>query len=258
MSRRHVTFACRQDTLVGTLDEAAGTCGLLLVTGGNEARAGAFSGQAELAARLAARGHPVFRFDRRGTGDSSGHDPGFRASGADIAAALGAFRAEAPHVKRVISFGNCNAASTLMLTGGAGLNGLVLANPWTFESDSEDRPTPAAVRARYAEKLRNPRELARLLSGKVSLARLFEGLRQALRPTPPPSTLAEEMAHGLAGFTGPVSVLLAGRDRTAQAFREAWDVGDPRIATCPGASHSFSEAHARDWLFERVLAALSE
>ncbi len=257
MSRRHVTFGCGPDTLVGTIDEAAGTSGLLLVTGGNETRAGAFTSQAELAARLATTGHPVFRFDRRGTGDSGGNDPGFRASGPDIAAATAAFRAEAPHLARIVGFGNCNAASTLMLTGGAGLDGLVLANPWTFENDSEDAPTPAAVRARYAEKLRNPRELARLLSGKVSLRGLVEGLCQALRPTPPPSTLADEMARGLGTFSGPVAILLAGRDRTAQAFLECWDGNDPRIAHCPGASHSFSESDARHWLFAQVLAALS-
>ena len=73
MIRRHVSFACEGDTLVGTLDGpaegAAASTGLLLVTGGNETRAGAFSGQARLAVRLAAAGYPVWRFDRRGVGD---------------------------------------------------------------------------------------------------------------------------------------------------------------------------------------------
>ena len=52
--------------------------GLLLVTGGNEVRSGAFSGQAQLAARIARKGFPVFRFDRRGVGDSDGENKGFR------------------------------------------------------------------------------------------------------------------------------------------------------------------------------------
>ena len=43
MSRRHFTFACAGDTLFGTLDEAPGTTGLLLVSGGNEIRSGAFA-----------------------------------------------------------------------------------------------------------------------------------------------------------------------------------------------------------------------
>ena len=90
MSRHHLTFACEDDTLAGTLDDASGTSGLLLVTGGNEIRAGAFAGQALLAARIAVAGHPVFRFDRRGVGDSTGENRGFRASGADVSAALAA------------------------------------------------------------------------------------------------------------------------------------------------------------------------
>src|SRR6188768_4031138 len=101
MSREHLTFACAGDTLVGTLDDAVGASGLLLVSGGNEIRAGAFSGQAELAARIAAAGFPVFRFDRRGVGDSTGENRGFRDSGEDIAAALTSFRHECPGLARV-------------------------------------------------------------------------------------------------------------------------------------------------------------
>ena len=88
MSRRHLTFAGEGETLVGTLDEAAGASGLLLVSGGNEIRSGAFAGQARLAARVAATGHPVFRFDRRGIGDSAGENSGFLGSGPDLSAAL--------------------------------------------------------------------------------------------------------------------------------------------------------------------------
>src|SRR5690606_8161306 len=99
VSRRHLTFACEGETLVGTLDEADRTTGLLLVSGGNEIRSGAFAGQASLAARVAAAGHPVFRFDRRGIGDSTGENAGFLGSGPDLAAALAAFRAEQPSLQ---------------------------------------------------------------------------------------------------------------------------------------------------------------
>ncbi|HEY6965299.1 MAG TPA: hydrolase 1, exosortase A system-associated, partial [Erythrobacter sp.] len=72
MTRLSHTFACGSLTLAGTLDTAPGSTGLLIVTGGNEVRSGAFGGQAALAARIAAAGFPVFRFDRRGIGDSEG------------------------------------------------------------------------------------------------------------------------------------------------------------------------------------------
>ena len=117
MTRRHLTFACEGATLLGTLDiaQASGSVGLLLVSGGNELRSGAWGGQAQLAARLADKGFPVFRYDRRGVGDSDGENPTFRHSGPDIAAALAAFRAAAPHVTQVVAFGNCDAAAALML-----------------------------------------------------------------------------------------------------------------------------------------------
>ena len=58
MSRLHFTFDCEGSQSLGTLDEAGAASGLLLVTGGNEVRSGAFSGQAQLAARIAAQGYP--------------------------------------------------------------------------------------------------------------------------------------------------------------------------------------------------------
>jgi exosortase A-associated hydrolase 1 len=255
MSRLHLTFACDGDTLTGTLDDAAGDAGLLLVTGGNEVRSGAFAGQAQLAARIAEAGYPVFRFDRRGVGDSTGENRGFRESGDDVAAALAAFRRERPGLARVLGFGNCDAASTLMLGAGLGCDALVLANPWTIEHD-DGAPPPAAIRDRYAAKLRDPKELVRLATGKVSLRKLAGGIGRAMRPAPPPTSLVVEMVDGLARFAGPVEILLAERDRTAQAFLGAWDSEDPRLAWCAGASHAFAETEARKWLFRRIVAAL--
>lgn len=259
MTRLNHTFGCGSLTLAGTLDTAPGTTGLLIVSGGNEIRSGAFGGQADLSRRIAGAGFPVFRFDRRGVGDSEGENRGFRHSRKDLEAALDAFRAMAPQVGRVVAFGNCDAASALMLAGGAGCEGLVLSNPWTIEQDSgptDDAPPPAAIRARYAEKLKNPREVARLLAGGVDLGKLARGLTQALRPPPPPSTLAEEMRAGLEGYAGTVRILLATADRTAQVFAAAWDKNDPRIRRCEGAGHAYVEPAHRDWLTGEILAVL--
>lgn len=255
MSRRHLTFSCEGETLVGTLDEGDGSTGLLLLSGGNEIRAGAFAGQTRLAARLSEAGFPVFRYDRRGVGDSSGENRGFREAGADLAAAVGAFRAERPDLTRVVGFGNCDAASALMLNSGGGCDALVLANPWTIEDD-DGAPPPEAIRARYAQKLRDPKELLRLATGGVSLRKLASGLKRAATPPAPPSSLAHEMKSGLAAFSGPVEILVAERDRTAQAFLSVWNKQDPRISSCPGASHAFVEPHAREWLLERLVDAL--
>lgn len=253
MTRRSLAFACEGCTLAATLDAAPGTAGLLIVSGGNEIRAGAFGGQADMAARIARAGFPVFRFDRRGIGDSEGENAGFRRSASDLAAALAAFREAAPHLTRVVAFGNCDAASALMLAEGAGCDALVLSNPWTIETDdtgddADLTPPPAAIRARYLEKMRNPREIMRLVSGGVNLSKLASGVMHALRPPPPPSSLAAEMAAGLASFGGDVRILLATADRTAQVFETAWYLSDPRIRRCEGATHAYVAPAHRDWL----------
>ncbi|RDC60088.1 hypothetical protein HME9302_01287 [Alteripontixanthobacter maritimus] len=261
MNRLHLTFNCGSTACAGTLDTAPGTTGLLLVSGGNEIRSGAFGGQALLATHIARSGFPVFRFDRRGVGDSDGENRGFLSAGPDIVAALDAFRALAPQMDRVVAMGNCDAASALMLAGGAGADALVLSNPWTIESDAttgeaDDTLPPSAVRSRYLKKLASPREVGRLLRGGVNLRKLAGGLKQAAKRKSAPTSLAQDMAAGIASFEGPVRILLAGEDRTAQAFVDSWPADDTRIVTCDGATHAFVEPDARDWLRCQVVAAL--
>jgi len=264
MNRQLIPFGCAGETLMGTLDHAAasGSTGLLLVSGGNEIRAGAWGGQARLSARLAREGVPVFRYDRRGVGDSGGANLGFRHSAPDIAAARAAFIAAAPHLRRVVAFGNCDAASALMLHAAAigGIDALVLANPWTVDGDEsgagENGTLPvhsaAALRRHYLRRLTDPAQWLRLLTGKVRMTGLADSLATAARPQAG-SALAGAMEQGLADFAGPVTILLAEGDRTAQLFRSHWSAGDPRIAGCASASHSFVDA--QDWLFEKLRAA---
>ena len=259
MSRLPLTFACGSHTLAGTLDTAPGKTGLLIVSGGNEIRSGAFSGQARLARAIAKSGFPVFRFDRRGVGDSEGENRGFRKSKRDIASARDALIALAPEVERVVAFGNCDAASALMLSGGAGFDALVLANPWTIDGEDEAETTalpPAAIRERYAQKLKDPAEIKRLLSGGVNLGKLARGVIKAAKPaSDEPRGLAEEMRAGLAQFDGSVSILLASADRSAIAFEEAWGE-DPRVEKCEGAGHAFVVPEHSKWLERRILATL--
>lgn len=240
--RRIVAFPCEADRLLGTLDAADGDTGVLIVSGGNEVRAGAHRGMATLSQALAARGLPAFRFDRRGVGDSGGANRGWEGSGPDIAAAAAAFRAEQPQLTRIVGFGNCDAATALALFGrGAGADALVLANPWL--GDDDPLPPPAAIRARYRERLRDPAEWLRLLRGGVNLRRLVSGLRKAAAAQPE-QPLAARVAAALEGV--PLTLVLARGDRTAQNFAACWR-GTTFGAVAPGArvvevesdSHSF-------------------
>ena len=267
MIRRFAKFECEGNALIGSLDPAAATTGLLIVSGGNELRAGPWNSQAQLAERIAAAGFPVFRFDRRGVGDSEGPNGEFASAVPDIAAAITAFRAHVPTLKRIVAYGNCDGASALMLGGGAGCDALVLANPWSFDPEPEPAPEAAAepvpapmpaaaIRAHYLRRLTDPRALWRLVTGKVKLTQLAGSLADATKAAGPQSRLAAQLAAGIAEFAGPVTILLAERDRTAQAFLANWEKDDPRLRTCPNATHSFVESQSFLWLQGQLLAAL--
>lgn len=247
--RRLITFPCAGETLVGTLDEADGTTGVLIVSGGNELRIGAHRGMASLAARLAAAGVPTMRFDRRGIGDSSGDNHGYASSAYDISAAVAAFRAEG--VRRIVGFGNCDAATALAQYG-EGIDALVLANPWVGDQ-TDALPPAAAIRSRYVARLKDPRALVRLVTGGVDLGKLAKGLRKTLSPVAEDDLVAR-MTVGIAAFPGPVTILLAKCDNTAVAFRAAWR-GAAIVHVLDSASHSFAGTADADWLFEQVFEA---
>lgn len=256
--RRLIEFPCAGERLLGTLDEASGETGLLIVSGGNEIRSGAHRGMALLAARLAAAGVPVFRFDRRGVGDSSGENGGFRSSAPDIAAAAATFTAETG-VRRLVAFGNCDAATALALFGQcAGIDRLILANPWVIEDD-DDLPPAAAIRARYAEKLKNPREWLRLASGGVDLRKLASGLRKVSQAHPlREDALAARLIDALYGWGARATILLAAGDATAIAFRDATKAATlaTPTETLDSPSHSFARGGDADWLLERIMTAI--
>lgn len=266
--RRLISFPCVGETLAATLDEGPGTTGLLIVSGGNEIRIGAHRGMAELAATVAAAGHPVFRYDRRGIGDSSGENNGFESTVQDISEAAAAFRREAPHVTRIVAFGNCDAASALILFhADAPINALILTNPWTIEpsADGNTLPPAAAIRSRYLEKLKNPRELLRLLTGGVNIRKLISGLAKAsAKQSQPPTSLPARLAASLATAQIPITILLAERDNTALAFADHWKSAAfapartrHTLTTCPTDSHSFARPADKAWLTDQVRAALA-
>lgn len=259
--RRLTTFPCEGETLFCTLDDAPGTTGLLIVSGGSEIRIGAHRGMALLAAGVADAGHPVFRYDRRGIGDSTGHDRGFDDSAADIAAAIAAFRHAAPHVTRIVAFGNCDAASALALHGDT-IDAYILANPWVIEP-TDELPPASAIRQRYADRLRDPRAWLRLVSGGVDLGKLARGLRKASQAPGEPAGLAARIAAALGSKGQAVSILLARRDNTAIAFAQAWNTdsfaqarSSITLHECETDSHSFHRPADKAWLEERLLAAL--
>lgn len=270
MTRSFHQIACEEEMLAATLDSGTGPTALLIVSGGNEIRSGAHSGMARLALRVSEQGFPVLRYDRRGIGESTGLNSGFLGSAQEIASAANFLRQEQPQVTSVIAFGNCDAATALALFGpDAGIDGYILANPWVIEPTAEpdtEEPTisSAAIRSRYWDRIKNPRTIIDLLSGKIDFGKLLKGLKQATR-TEENSGLSLRLRDALSGLEETAHIVLAKRDTTARAFLAAWNSADfaqireksaLAVDTLDSASHSFADDAAKNWLTEKILDAL--
>ena len=257
--RRLLTFECEGARLGATLDEGALPTGILMVTGGTQTRIGSHRMYEKLARSLAGAGLSSLRYDRRGVGDSEGEDPGFRGSGPDIAAAAAAFRREAPNVGRLFGFGLCDGATALAFHGGAaGLDGLILVNPWLVETES-GTPPPAAVRRHYRDRLMSVDGWMKLLTGAVDLRKLASGLRRSADTAA--SGLAADTAAKLREKRLPAAVILAERDATATAahreiksrpFKGLIDL----VQTIPSDSHTFARPGDSGALFGATLALI--
>ncbi len=179
-----------------------------------------------MARTLAAAGFPVFRFDYRGMGDSTGEPRTFESVDDDIRAAVDAFVAAAPGVHRVVLFGLCDAAAAVWMycTKDARLAGLMLANPWVRTTAGESK---AFVRHYYLRRLLQRSFWSKAFSGGLrpldSARGVLKFLRQAMTATTRDTTLGAEcfldrMRRGAVAFSRPVLILLSDRDLTAREF----------------------------------------
>lgn len=257
--RRLIRFPCGPDRLSASLDEGARTTGLICVTGGTQIRSGPHRLLHQLAVKAASAGYPVFRYERRGLGDSDGVDPGYRRSGPDLVAAAAAFRQEAPHVRTLVGFGLCDGATTLALHGeDARVDVLVLANPWLVETEEGDL-APAATRAHYRGRLLSPGSWAAVLSGKVDILGAAKSLFGSVSKREDRS-LADEVASRLPRYAGKLALILSSGDGTAIAAKACWNsaafasVRDAAIVEVSTDAHTFAREGDLDKVATTLLA----
>ncbi len=242
---------------------------LLIVSGGNEIRSGAHNGQAQLAQIMSNHGLYVLRYDRRGIGDSGGENSGFENSKDDIKSAVHFLRERLGENVEIIGFGNCDAASALFINHQfLNLQKLILTNPWTIDTpdqtqtdDLQSTPSAAAIRARYWAKIKNPRSLIDLFTGKIDLRKLLKGVLKASQ-SEDNSDLANDIAKTAAAITTPTHILIAEKDTTAMAFMAAYKSQSFEtmrhndmitIHKIDSASHSFADQKSSDWLHHNIL-----
>jgi exosortase A-associated hydrolase 1/exosortase A-associated hydrolase 2 len=277
-------FKCETGDLVAILhrgNPGARRGVVIVVAGGPQYRVGAHRQFVSLARRLAARGHPVLRFDLRGMGDSGGSHLGYQHSDPDIRAAIDTLTAEQPQVDEVVLFGECESASGILFYAyqDSRVKGIVLVNPWVRTEEVQAR---VLLKHYYVTRLLSRAFWRKLASGEVesshSLVSFFQVLRtyfhgkkmgalskaalghEDISSLPLPLKTAE----GLRRFRGPAMILMSGRDYIAREFEEvtgsskAWHglLDDPRICrrVLADADHTFSreiwKSQIVDWLAE--------
>lgn len=261
--RRFLTFECTGAPLQATLDDAKSPLGLLIVSGGREPRNGPRGVQSRLARDLAQKGISCLRFDRRGVGDSAGTDPGFDSTAPDIQAALHAFRSACPALRHVAAYGNCDAATALLLAPMPGLDELILSNIWIGVPE-DGLPPPPLLRRQFRLALQQGTLWTQIQQRKGNVSGLIRSAWRAIIGAPLPPW-AQPVAAGLARFPGPVDLILAQGDMTAQRFGAAWRhrrfsaaraKANCRLHMIPTDSHSFAQDAAYPLLRDAILARL--
>lgn len=282
-TERALRFDCEGESLVGVLslpEGDAAAVGVVIAVGGPQVRVGSHRQFLLLARRLAMAGHAVLRFDVRGMGDATGEFPGFEALGPDLAAAVATLREQVPAVRRVVLWGLCDAATAALinrpaLAGPAGVDGLVMLNPWARHADTQVR---TEVKQYYAKRVFDPAFWRKLRAGQVNVwqsagefgAKLWRVLRVGVSPRPAAhaddaarADYRERMASGALGFAGPQLYILAGNDHVCAEFldftkdhprlRALWQRPGVTRVDLPRADHTFSSAALRQQVEDATL-----
>ncbi|HCZ15176.1 MAG TPA: hydrolase 1, exosortase A system-associated [Candidatus Accumulibacter sp.] len=248
-------------------------CGVLIVVGGPQYRAGSHRQFLLLSRRLAAAGYPAMRFDYRGMGDASGAMRSFEDVSADIGAAIDAFLRACPAVQRIVLWGLCDAASAALLyvqaTADPRVAGLALLNPWVR---SEASLAQTHIKHYYGQRLLQGEFWRKLLSGRMQVLKAISGLlgdalaarRSAARGKAHAArAFQDRMAEGWQQFPGQLLLVLSGQDYTAKEFLE-FAAGDPgwsglleaarlRRVDLADADHTFSSRALRTQVEEATL-----
>jgi len=260
-AERCVVFECAGDACVGILHPVASPAsdlGVLIVVGGPQYRVGSHRQFVMLAREFASNGHPAFRFDYRGMGDSYGVERDFQFVADDVRCAIDAFLRSGVRVRRIVIFGLCDAASAALMyaTSDARVAGIILANPWVRTEVGLAR---AHVQHYYRGRIFQRTFWKKVLGGRFEVRRAFGSFIAALAKVTgagPGSSdqnsgdFVGRMLAGFEGFYGPVLLLLSGRDLTAREF-ESLGVRDARWSSAlarpgvsreqlPNADHTFS------------------
>ena len=280
-AERPLVFNCAGERLVGVLHEADGAAdlGVVVVVGGPQYRVGSHRQFVLMARALAASGLPVFRFDFRGMGDSSGDFRSFEHVEEDIRAAIDCFMSARSNLRRIVLLGLCDAASANLMycTTDQRLAGMVLLNPWVRTESGEAK---AYLKHYYWQRLLQPTFWRKVFSGQFavgkSVGEFLESVRRAGLGGRNNGVAREggdfisRMYAGFHRFGKPILFFISGRDLTAKEFVDlcasdtewtaALTAGTVATIHLPDADHTLSSraeldkacAGCVEWLDARI------
>lgn len=265
-------FPCEGEELVGIVaepDAPLGDVGVLVVVGGPQYRVGSHRQFVLLARHLAGLGVPCLRFDYRGMGDATGDQRDFERVDRDIGAAVDAFAARVPTVRRVVLWGLCDGASAACFYAptDARVAGLVLLNPWVKTAQGEAR---TYLKHYYLKRLLDVSFWKKLLSGRVSVGQSVGGVIGAAKTAADSDSvntqsLPDRMGGALQVSGKPVCVVLSGNDYVAREFESlaaegVWGqlLASATLVRLQAADHTFSSRQWRDEVAEATFAWVSK
>lgn len=284
-----ISFYCGGARLHGIVHRpaTASSRGVLLLAGRPALRSGRHRLFVLLSRVWAEAGTPVMRFDYRGSGDSEGEMPTLAETCEDIFAAIDAFQSNVPGLQEVVLWGLCGGAADAILyaPGDERVTGLVLANPWLYDSLFLALGTLHRRISMYLWKLRTglraarkaaaatyptaPRNVAEALAEPAfdqspdmftsietgAVSRAYRSYRVA--------NISKRLSESLREFRGSVLIILSGRDTGAQAFKHttarSWSwrriLSSARVRTheLPEANHSLRRT---EWRADAASATL--
>lgn len=276
-NRQEIAFAfdCNGDELIGFLHQGDQRCSigvLTIVAGGPQYRGGVGRQLINLGRRLASEGIPVMRFDSRGMGDSEGAFTRFSSMQNDIAAAIEEFKKRAPHIRGVILWGGCDAATSALINAYkfSDVVCVMAGNPFVSSRST------ASIKANkhYRARLLQASFWKKVIKMEYNIGEYAAAALRKLRPKPPKvsSTNAERQSNningnflqdlltGLRNFNGKVLYLMGDRFLTSDEFDALMKSNSEWRAVAAKSNHEridikggdqvFSSAEAQERMFD--------
>lgn len=255
MKEQALTFTTQNQELmaISHYGSEQNSTGVLIVVGGPQYRVGSHRQFVQLSRSLARHDISSMRFDYTGMGDSCGNKKEFDNICDDIKAATDAFLKIQPHLKNIVIWGLCDAASAALIYAHQDerINGLVLLNPWLR---SEQAMGKTMVKYYYLQRLLSKSFWKKLLSGNVNIAASAQDAKGFVKDSivadkQDTASYQARMLAGLQAFNGKICLILSGEDLTAREFNQqtktnkAWQKlsgNRNEVHHLGGADHTFS------------------